>query len=390
MTRPADGGPDRPPLTGQRPAGQGWQRYEPRRPAAADAGVARGPGSGGGGRRGRGRLVGYLLVAVFALVIGAGVGYARAYFSDGQVGGTVTVVVKEGSSLRTIAQLLEEKGVVKHARAFEIRADADGYATRFMPGTYTFRVNEPYDTLVARLLEGTKPPTVKVSIPEGSTLRQAAEIVSGDVEAITEKAYVRVARDDPPPFKLQGYKKGTTLEGMLFPATYDVLPKTASAEGFVKTQLETFDAYFGKVDMKRARAANLTEYDVVIIASMIDREALVASERPVVAAVIWNRLRKGMLLQIDATIQYALGKTKPVLTYNDLEIDSPYNTYKHVGLPPTPISNPGLAALKAAADPSDDAYLYYVARNDGTGRHYFSTTYEQFLADKAKAAANGE
>jgi UPF0755 protein len=97
-----------------------------------------------------------------------------------------------------------------------------------------------------------------------------------------------------------------------------------------------------------------------------------------------------MLLQIDATIQYALGKTKPLLTYDDLEIDSPYNTYKHAGLPPTPISNPGLAALKAAADPTDDTYLYYVARNDGTGRHYFSTSYDQFLADKAKAAANGE
>ena len=95
-----------------------------------------------------------------------------------------------------------------------------------------------------------------------------------------------------------------------------------------------------------------------------------------VAAVIWNRLRNDMLLQIDATIQYALGKTKPVLTFDDLKIDSPYNTYKHPGLPPTPISNPGLAALQAAADPADVDYLYYVARNDGTGRHYFSSDYD--------------
>jgi UPF0755 protein len=332
--------------------------------------------------------MGYLLVAVLALVVGVGVGYVRAYFSDGTVGSAVTVVVKEGSTLRDIAQQLEEAGVVKHARAFEIRADA--YATRFMPGTYTFHVNEPYDSLIAKLLKGTRPDTVKVSIPEGSTLRQAAEIVSGEVKAIPEKAYVHVARDEPPPFELQGYKAGTTLEGMLFPATYDVPPKKASAYGFVKTQLQTFDAYFAKVDMRRARAANLTEYDVVIIASMIDREALVASERPVVAAVIWNRLRKHMLLQIDATIQYALGKTKPVLTYDDLKIDSPYNTYEHEGLPPTPISNPGLAALKAAADPTDDKYLYYVARNDGSGRHFFSTSYEQFLVDKARSEANAE
>jgi UPF0755 protein len=259
-----------------------------------------------------------------------------------------------------------------------------------MPGTYTLHVNEPYEKLVATLLEGTKAATVKVSIPEGSTLRQAADIVSDDVKAISRGAYIKAAREDPPSFTLGGYKRGTTLEGMLFPATYEVLPKKASARSFVKEQLETFDTYFAKVNMKRARAANPTEDDVVIIASMIDREALVPSERAMVAAVIWNRLRKNMLLQIDATIQYALGKTKPVLTYDDLKIDSPYNTYKHAGLPPTPISNPGLAALKAAANPADVKYLYYVARNDGTGRHYFSNTYEEFLADKAKANANGE
>ncbi|NLE23562.1 MAG: endolytic transglycosylase MltG [Actinobacteria bacterium] len=383
----ANGGAFR--ATDARPPGQGWQRYEPGRGTRGDRrpDPAR---DGRGRRRRRGRLLGYLLVAVLALVIGAGVGYARAYFSDGEVGGAVTVVIEEGSSLRAIAEELEKQGVVKHARAFEIRAEADGYATRFLPGSYTFRVNEPYDTLVAALLKGVKPRTVKVSIPEGSTLRQAAGIVSGELARVSRQDYIRIARDDPPPFKLEGYKKGTTLEGVLFPATYDVLPKEASAESFIATQLETFDAYFAKVDMTKAKAANLTAYDVVIIASMIDREAQVAAERPMVAAVIWNRLRKGMLLQIDATIQYALGKTKPLLTYDDLEIDSPYNTYKHAGLPPTPISNPGLAALKAAANPSDDTYLYYVARNDGTGRHYFSTSYDQFLADKAKAAANGE
>jgi UPF0755 protein len=390
MARRPDDAADRPVLTGQRPPGGGWQRYEPGSRSGGDPGVGRrGTGHHGGHRR-RNRLLGYLLVGILALIVGAGVGYARAYFSDGTVGGTVTVVVKEGSTLRGIAQQLEEKGVVKHARAFEIRADADGYATRFMPGAYAFRVNEPYESLVAKLLEGTKADTIKVSIPEGTTLRQAAAIVSDAVKAISERAYIKVARDDPPPVKLQGYKQGTTLEGMLFPATYEVLPKKASAYGFIKTQLATFDAYFSKVDMKAAKAANLTEYDVVIIASMIDREAQAPAERPVVAAVIWNRLRKDMLLQIDATIQYALGKTKPVLTYDDLKIDSPYNTYKHLGLPPTPISNPGLAALKAAANPSDDKYLYYVARNDGTGRHYFSTTYEQFLVDKAKSEANAK
>lgn len=342
-----------------------------------------------GGHRGRGRWAGYLLVAVLALVLGLGVGYARAYFLDGETGAKVTVVVEPGSSLKTIAAQLEAKGVVKHARAFIIRAESDGYSTRFMPGTYTLHVNEPYGELVAQLLKGVKPPSARVSIPEGTTLKQAAEIVAGEVRGITKADYIAVARDDPPAFRLDGYKRGTMLEGMLFPATYEVDPK-AKARPFVREQLAAFEANFDKVDLTRATKANLTAYDVVIIASMIDREARVGGERPIVAAVIWNRLRDGMLLQIDATIQYALGETKPYLTYGDLKIDSPYNTYKHAGLPPTPISNPGLAALHAAANPADEEYLYYVARNDGTGRHFFSTSYEQFLVDKAKAEANGQ
>jgi len=350
---------------------------------------SRGTQRGGRGRRRRGRLIGYLLVAILALVLGLSVGYARAYFSDGEVGGEVTVVVEPGSSLKVIAARLEEAGVVKHARAFAIRAESDGYATRFMPGTYTLRVNQPYPELVALLLKGVKPPTVKVSIPEGSTLKQAGEIVAGEVKTIDEADYVHVARDDPPPLRLEGYERGSSLEGMLFPATYEVDPK-ATARSFVDDQLEAFEANFAKVDTKRATAAKLTEYDIVIIASMIDREAQVPAERPLVAAVVWNRLRKGMLLQFCSTVQYALGKTKPVLTFDDLEIDSPYNTYKHAGLPPTPISNPGLAAMRAAADPADVDYLYFVARDDGSGRHYFSTSYDQFLADSAKAEANGQ
>jgi UPF0755 protein len=338
-------------------------------------------------RKRRRRIGGYVVVAVVALIIGLGAGYARAYFSTGPEGRQVTVVIPAGATLSDIGADLAAKGVVSHARSFVLRAQQEGYSTSFKPGTYTLHVNQPYDSLVALLVKGARPLTIKVSIPEGSTLVQASHLVSARVASITSADYVKVARDDPPPFRLGGYKSGTTLEGMLFPATYGVDPK-ASARTFVEQQLAAFKDNFSQVDMTRARKANLTKYDVVTIASMIDREVRLPSERALVAAVIWNRLRAHMLLQIDATIQYALGKTKPVLTYQDLKIDSRYNTYKHAGLPPTPISNPGLAALKAAADPAHVKYLYYVARNDGTGGHYFSTDYAQFLVDKAKAQAN--
>jgi UPF0755 protein len=345
--------------------------------------------SGRRGRRRRSRFIGYVLVALVAFVLGLGVGYARGYFASGKVGQRVSVTIPSGASLSAIGQRLEAKGVVKHAEAFVLRAESDGYATKLKPGTYSLFENQPYEELVAALVKGSKPLTVKVTIPEGSTLRQTGDIVAAKVSSISKASYLAAARDNPPMFNLQGYKVGTTLEGMLFPATYEVSPKT-KASPFVQKQLTTFNDEFSNVDLTRARKANLTPYDVVIIASMIEREARVAGERSLVAAVIWNRLRTGMMLQIDATIQYALGKTKPVLTYDDLKINSPYNTYKHKGLPPTPISNPGLASLQAAANPAAVGYLYYVARNDGTGRHYFTASYQEFLADKAKAQANGQ
>jgi len=240
-----------------------------------------------------------------------------------------------------------------------------------------------------KVLHGEQSLELHAPLPAAGTVigkSRVTAIVDKGVKRISAAGYVDAARDDPPPFELEGYEPGTTLEGMLFPATYEVLPATKASE-FVATQLATFDERFAGVDVSRAAKANLTEYDVVIIASMIEREAQVAAERPLVAAVIWNRLRKDMRLQIDATVQYALGKQKPELTWDDLKVRSPYNTYLHGGLPPTPIANPGLAALQAAADPAGVGYLYYVARNDGTGRHFFSSSYEQFLVDKAKANA---
>ena len=376
---------------GQRPSGGEWFRYHPQGRNAAHAGTPRGSDLGPRNRprRRRGRLLGYLLVAVFALLLGMGAGYARGYFASGELGEEVTVVIASGDSLSTVAGKLEAAGVVEHAGAFVLRTQSDGYSKQLKPGTYLLRRNLPYEDLVATLVEGQAPPAVMVTIPEGSTLAQSADLVAAKLARVTAKDYIRAAREKPVPFTFKGYTPGKTLEGLLFPATYEVDP-AVKARPFVERQLAVFTENFAHVDMTRARKADLTPYDVVIIASMIEREAQVGAEREVVAAVIWNRLRDGMFLQIDATIQYALGKTKPVLTFDDLKIDSPYNTYTNSGLPPTPIANPGLAAMQAAADPAAVDYLYYVARADGTGRHYFSRSYEEFLANQAKAAHNSQ
>jgi UPF0755 protein len=143
-----------------------------------------------------------------------------------------------------------------------------------------------------------------------------------------------------------------------------------------------------QVDFSYARARNLTRFDVLILASMIEREVAVPAERRIVAAVLYNRLKAGMRLDIDATVQYAIGEWKPELTASDLEVDSPYNTRRFPGLPPGPIASPGLDSIRAAARPARNDYIYYVAKNDGSGGHYFSTTPEQFEADVARSRAN--
>jgi UPF0755 protein len=335
----------------------------------------------------RRRRRGCLLIAVvaFVVLVSALSAYvaARAYFGTGARGAAVTVTIPEGSSLREISQVLEKARVVRHAKAFELRANGDGLAGKLMPGVYELHVNEPYDDLVAALVEGAEPPTVSVTIPEGLTARQTATLLADRLPGFSAERYVDLTLRHPLPFTLPGYPGGS-LEGFLFPATYDVAPDV-SPQAFIRLQLKAFKATLAGIDLRKAHAHNLTDYDVTIIGSMVEREIQVADERPLSAAVMWNRLHLGMPLQIDATIQYALPAHKTELTYDDLKIQSPYNTYLHPGLPPTPIANPGEAALRAAARPAAVDYVYYVARGDGSGRHYFSSNYAQFLADKQRA-----
>jgi len=344
--------------------------------------------------RRRRRRLGVLLLVLVVLIVGgaaafggwalwrfAGVGYV---FTAPQKGPVVTVTVPEGASLGQIADILAEKKVVPRAGAFEQRAERDGYARKFQPGTFRLHRYEDYAVIVVTLSKEGAIPTATVTIPEGFTAAQASRLAASRVAGVSAAEYRDLTLEHPLAAQLDGKGKETSLEGLLFPATYD-FPPLKSARDLVEAQVTAFQKAFAKVDLARAKAANLTAYDVVVIASMIEREVRVPAERRLVAAVIWNRLRRAMALQIDAAVAYGLGKPGKAPTLNDLKRDTPYNTYLHTGLPPTPICNPGVASLKAAAGPAAVAYLYYVARNDGSGRHYFSRTYEQFLKDKAKA-----
>ena len=177
------------------------------------------------------------------------------------------------------------------------------------------------------------------------------------------------------------------VEGFLFPATYQMIAG-ASASDLVKRQLDAYQENVAKVSMKTAKQRNLTRYDVLIIASMVEREAQLARERPLIAAVIHNRLKEGIPLGIDATIRYQINNWSRPLRVSELERDTPYNTRTRRGLPPTPIGNPGLASIRAAANPSKTKYLFFVRKPGKSGEHAFSKTNAQFERDVARYQAS--
>jgi cell division protein YceG involved in septum cleavage len=235
------------------------------------------------------------------------------------------------------------------------------------------------------------PTIVRVLIPEGETRRQiaarahAAGLAGSYLSASKHSSLLNPAHYGAP-------ANTPNLEGFLFPATYD-LYRGDPASRLVHEQLIAFTERFGDKEARRAHELHLTPYELLIVASMVEREAQLSSDRAKVAAVIYNRLHLGMELGIDATLRYALNDYTKPLTAAQLALDSPYNTRLHRGLPPTPISNPGLAAIEAAAHPAHAGYLYYVDAPDGCGDLVFSTTNAQFEHDAARyreaLAANG-
>lgn len=234
----------------------------------------------------------------------------------------------------------------------------------------------------------TSAPVLKIIFPEGFTRAQMAGRI-GAVNAIAEEERGLTTALSPDEYLFEtkrstlpkelGSKKARSLEGFLFPATYEFSPRTMSTE-LVDLQLAAFDEAWATVDLSNAKRRNLTPYDVLIIASMIEGEVRVAKERRLVAAVIYNRLRADMPLGIDATLRYGLDiPADESISQSDLESDNPYNSRKFTGLPPTPINNPGLAAMKAAARPANVDYLYYARKKDCKS-HFFTASFDEFEA----------
>ena len=289
-------------------------------------------------------------------------------------GQLISVVIPRGADASAIGDILEQRGVVADGSRFRNYAKEQGEGADFKAGTYRFQAGVDYDLIIKRLDLGPAPLRVaKLVIPEGFRITEIEARLSS--VGISKTGYQRAVAAASPP---AGFGSHSSMEGFLFPATYSVTPNERPGV-LVGQQLAAFQSAFAQVDMSYAASKNLTPYDVLTIASMIEREAHVAKDRPLIAAVIYNRLHLDMTLGIDATLLYEQGSWTHQLTVSELEANTPYNTRLRHGLPPTPICNPGLASLQAAAHPAHVDYLYYVAEGD-SGEHYFTDNYADFKA----------
>ncbi|MCX7642902.1 MAG: endolytic transglycosylase MltG [Armatimonadetes bacterium] len=289
--------------------------------------------------------------------------------------GTVTLVVYRGDSFHRVTDELERLGLIHSRFWFERLSRWLKIPERLKAGIY--RVATPVSLWnLMKLLSESHPEFIRLTVWEGMMAKEIAERVEklglGDSERFME-----IVKDPEGEIKLPFEWEGD-LEGLLFPATYYVPPLRPGEEAYlIQLMVDTFVKRFWKPYRNEIERSQFSLRKLVTIASMVQWEVKVDEERPIVAGVIINRLKRGMKLEIDATVLYALGQRKKRVLYRDLKVDSPYNTYRYRGLPPGPICNPGLESLLAALRPADVPYLYYVARGDGY--HIFSTTYEEHL-----------
>ena len=295
-----------------------------------------------------------------------------------------TVVVEQGDTLSSVADKLEEAGVITSSTLFKLEARIKGGAKQIKPGEYLFEPGEGGGRILETLASGDSISAFTIAIPEGLTLRQTAQTVSEQSDITVEEFEAAAKRTDYGyPFLDDPAIK--TTEGFLFPKKYE-FERGANASEVADRLLGQYLLEKEGMDFAGAQERlGLTEYELVTTASLIEEESANPEERALVASVIYNRIRAGMPLQIDSTIQYALGRPKEELSLDDLEIESPYNTYKNRGLPPTPISNPSRESIEAALNPADTDFLYYVLEAGGE-EHFFTDDYEEFLVAKDEEA----
>ena len=385
----AEAAPERAPAPAPAPAIDGDDGWDD-----ADFVEVRTGSTRGGGRRWGLALLGLLVVLV--LVIGAGVVWARSQIDPGNPGEVVAFTIPAGSTTSDIASSLADKKIITNATVFEWYLRLNRIDANFQAGDYDgLRVSSSMGDVVDVLKAGPVPPKpVSFLVREGLWESETRQLILDKFPGMDPAALDAALAGTHPSLQPAG---SNDLEGFLFPATYQVPPdKTSDPQALVDQMVKAFDATSATTGLPDATATlkgegvktTITPYQALIVASMIEAEAKVPSDRPKIARVIYNRLAMGMSLGFDTTVVYALQDRKAPLTQAQLDLDSPFNTRKFTGLPPTPINSPGQASIEAALHPATGDWLYFVLCQED-GSQCFSTNQSDFNRDVADAKARG-
>ena len=333
----------------------------------------------------KGKIV-VLVAVILGVIIGFGVPsyIGSCYKALNTADETVTtVVIPSGSGTEAIGSILEESGIINSGFKFKLASKFEGNDGKYKAGTYALSPSMDAITIMDIIISGDSDGnTTRFTIPEGVTVREVAQILS-DKNLINYDVFMdELEHGDFDYDFVKDLPAGENrLEGYLYPETYEIYTD-ASEHDIINKMLAQYDKVVTDEYYKQAKAMGYSMYDIITIASIIEEETLYKAERPIVASVIYNRLNIGQKLQVCVSVQYALPEHKEELTYKDLEIESPYNTYKYAGLPPGPICSPSISSIEAALNPADTDYYYYVLSDKNDGSHNFSNTYSEFQQNK--------
>ncbi|GIP16854.1 hypothetical protein J40TS1_24960 [Paenibacillus montaniterrae] len=343
----------------------------------------------------------FSLLFLMLVVAVSGLYYVWNQLGPTKAGEPVEVTITKGMSANSVSKLLEEKGIIKNSFIFGYYLVLKDEGANFQAGKYELTPGMDKVEVIAKLNAGDviAEDTIMFTIPEGFTIEQIAEKLAA--EGLGDRdTFVALANEDRTwsgaetvllmPKEAANVKY--RLEGYLFPDTYE-FAKGITEEELILRLLKEQDRKLASLPedwVDQLDKLGITMHEMLTIASLIEREVVVDEERAKVAGVIYNRLAEPMRLQIDATIQYALGEQKEVLSYEDTELDSPYNTYRIDGLPPGPIANPSLDSIRAALYPEEHDYLFYVTKKDGTNTHLFAKTYREHQQNIEKSKQTAE
>lgn len=321
-------------------------------------------------------LAAVLLAACLAVgVMGVDYRISTAEVAVGD-GDKVAVRITPGMTSSQVGELLAEKEVIDSAWKFNLAVRLNGAADKFQAGIFDFQKHMTVGDALGVLVNG-RAQSQWVTVPEGYDVRQIAKLLA-EHGLVEEQEFLREAKDFAPYDYIEKNPQADyAIEGFLFPDTYE-FASDATAKDIMSRMAQEFDDKLTSELREQAAARNLSIYELVTLASLVEKEARYPEDRPIIAQVFFKRLDINMPLQTDTTIQYLLNGPKEDLSIDDTMIESPYNTYQHYGLPPGPIANPGMASIEAVLNPAATDYLYFVA--DRQGHNHYGYTYEEHLS----------